>query len=218
MKGQGSPRGVVERGHRRVLLAGNDIKVGRVRRERLAEQFLGEFRHVRHILVGANGRRCGVAMELRHRSNLGRNSGFEPSDKVRDLGTKRAGIDMGLVDCDMAPVGTENASEQRGIIGTQEQVLEHRVVGQEDVGRVFANCLTRDDLVAELFLARVLALPLYDCLFRRGFRVSGVATEGDVRTSKKLPQSLELVICQGIHGIENHGPDAAGWSLFLELR
>ena len=71
---------------------------------------------------------------------------------------------MRLVDGNMPPVRTEGTAEQRRILGTKEEVLEHRIVGEQDVGRILANLLAGYDFVRKLELPGILFLPFLERL------------------------------------------------------
>ena len=214
---KGSPRLFVQGILWLVLLARHHVEVVALAGERLAEEVLGEHCDLGHIFLGADGGGRGVAMKLRQLARLGFDASLQAAQQVRDLGSERAGVDMGLVDGNVPPVSAEGPSEQRRVLGTQQEVLEHRVVGEQDVRRVLADLLARDDLVGELVLAGVLLFPLRKRLRLSLLGVAGVAAEGDVGALQQHAEPLELVICQGVHRIEDHGSDASGMPLLFEL-
>ena len=112
-KGQCAPNLVVQGILGLVLHTRDDVQVRGVAREGLSEKVLGEHGNLRHVLVGADCRRRGVAVQLRQAAGLGLDSCLEPAQQVGDLGSESAGVDVRLVDGDVPPVGTERTTEKR---------------------------------------------------------------------------------------------------------
>ena len=129
---------------------------------------------------------------------------------------------MGLVDHDVGPVGGVLAVEERAIRGTQEQVLEHGVVGEQDVRGRALHLLAGDELVGQRFLAVVELLVFLDRSLGGLFRLAGVAAECDVRDIlEHLAQTLDLVVGERVHGVKQKcthaGAEFAGVALAQQV-
>ena len=142
---------------------------------------------------------------------------LKAAQQVCDFSSEGTGVDMRLVDGDMPPVRTEGLAEQRRILRTKEEILEHRIVGEQDVGRILANLLAGYDFVRKLDLSGILFLPFLERLGLGLLGVAGVTTEGDIGAFQKHTESLELVVRKSVHRIENHGANASGAALISEL-
>ena len=80
-------------------------------------------------------------MKFGHVADFGRYASFQPANQVRNLGSERTRVDVRLIDSDMTPVRTKNASEQRSVLGTEKQVLKHGIVREQDVRGVRTDFL-----------------------------------------------------------------------------
>ena len=120
--------------------------------ERGVEQLGGEVRHRLRMVAdgGARGDR------LERRVVLAAPDAFaEPAQQHADLLGLGAVVDVRLVEHDEPPVPAVLSLEQFHVGRAEQQVLEHRVVGEQQVRRVVAHLLTAEQLVRQPWLARV---------------------------------------------------------------
>ena len=100
-------------------------------RERLPEELRGEFGNrppVFVALAGGNGSAGGNAPERTLPSPVAQ-ALLEPPDQHPRFHASRATILMRLVEDDELPVHTSSGVKKWAVVGTDKQVLQHRVVG-----------------------------------------------------------------------------------------
>src|ERR1035437_8337888 len=97
------------------------------------------------------------------------------------------------------------------ILRSQEQVLQHGEVAQQDVGRGVSNLMARETLVriANFVFLRLRQL----CSIVWG--ITGIAPKGDLRQRREeVAKPTKLVICKCIQRINDNGSNAG--ALILE--
>ncbi len=115
---------------------------------------------------------------------------------------------MRLVQHDEAPVPAVRPLEQVHVRGAQQQVLQHRVVGQQQVRRAVAHLGSGEQLVREPGLARVQGLEQGGALGGPLRCLPGVPAERDLGCAREhLPQPAHLVVGQGVHRVQQQRPD-----------
>ena len=173
--------------------------------ERGVEQLGGEVRHRPRMVAdgGARGDR------LERRVVLAAPDAFaEPAQQHADLLGLRPVVDVRLVEHDEPPVAAVLSLEQFHVGRAEQQVLEHRVVGEQQVRRVVAHLLTAEQLVRQPWLARVQRLVERRALGGALRGVTGVAAESDLRRVGQQPaQPAELVVGQRVHRIQQQRPN-----------
>ena len=134
---------------------------------------------------------------------------LQPAQQHGDLDARRAVVDVGLVQHDEAPEPPRLAVEELTILGPEQQVLQHGVVGDEDVGRRLTHPLAADQLIGQEGLVGEL---LTDEGFSAGlllFGLARVAAKSNGGVMGQVPaEALQLVVGQGVHGIEEQRPHA----------
>ena len=115
---------------------------------------------------------------------------------------------MHLIKDDELPVPTFGSIKQAGVLGPEQEVFEHRVVGQQNVRRLFAYCFPGDPFVTERFLIQLAPVSLISrsVLF---LGVTDVAPERHLwETLQERPKPLHLVVGESVHRIEEKRPYA----------
>ena len=111
------------------------------------------------------------------------------ADEHRDVRALAAPVGVQLVeDEELEALG---GPHQLTVLAAREQQLQHHVVRQEDVRRIVANRLAD----GAPFLPRIAC----EAHRRPAFRVALV---------EKLPELLGLAVGEGVHGVDDDGPDA----------
>ena len=181
---------------RRLALRGDQVAVGELGVEQRANE-VEDFRAAGRVVgaeAGAGGDDLrGLLAGLLHPRH-------EPAQQQRDLRPLGARVGVRLVHHDEPP----RPGEQRRVVRPQQQVLEHRVVGDEQLRRPAAEHFARDDLVRR----GVGVQPAGVGLFRRRHLGVDVAAEGDRRAGEDAAERLQLVVDQRVHRVEQERVDA----------
>ena len=204
------------------VLAGRVVRVPRERRvEQLRREVHDRFRAVAHGGAGRDHLKRRGAFQRNRRSFLMEGLVLETAQQHADFLGFRPVVDVGLVEDHEPPVAAVRALEQVHVCRAKQQVLQHRVVGEQQVRRGLAHLGAGQQLVREPGLARVERVEE-----RRAFggplrRLAGVPAERDVRRVRQhLPQAAHLVVGEGVHRVQQEGTDAgaerAGFALFDE--
>ncbi len=104
---------------------------------------------------------------------------FQPAEEHRDLYPLGAAVNVGLVQDEEAPVPAGLPVKEDAVLRPEEEVFQHGVVGQQDVGRPGLHLTAAEEFVGdarlagELFLEAGFGPPV---LF---LRLAGIAAEGD---------------------------------------
>ena len=159
-----------------------------LRRERHAEKRLRHFRHFALLLVAASAARHGGGGA--DAEEVVAEGVAAAANEHRDIGALAPAIGMQLVEDEEleAPGG----SHQLAVLTSREQKLQHHVVGEKDVGRVGP-----DGLAGVAPLLPGIAVEANPAL---AFRVAPV---------DELPELLVLAVGEGVHRVDDDGPDAA---------
>ena len=122
---------------------------------------------------------------------------LEPAYEARNLGGQGASVAMQLVQHEEV----KGRPEEHPVLLPDQEELELLVVGQQDVGGVGADLPPRQPFR----LGRRLGVRL-----GRRLAISGVERErdGQARPSEQPAQTIELVVRQGVHRVEEDGLDA----------
>src|SRR5690606_37656236 len=127
----------------------------------------------------------------------------QPSQQHADLDARRAVVDVGFVGDKEAPVVAGGAVEQLGVLWPQQQVFQHGVVGQQDVGRSGAHGGAGDKFVGRRVVELFAPAESSQRLIRGFLRLAGVAAIGDGRvTPQQRAQAQQLVVSQRVHRVE----------------
>ena len=174
------------------------VGVGRVPLERRVEEQPGRERHHR-LRVVADGGAGGDALQ----AAAGGDPVAQAAQQHRQLGGLGPVVDVRLVQGDEAPVPGVLALEQVEVGGAQQQVLQHRVVGEQQVRRLAPHLLAADELVGQRVALAVQAVVRVAGLPVAVLGVAGVAAEGDVRAAgEQFPQPFELVVGERVHRVQ----------------
>ena len=111
------------------------------------------------------------------------------ADEHRDVRALAAPVGMQLVE-DEEPE-TLCGPHQRAVLAAREQQLQHHVVRQKDIRRIAANRLA--------FVAPFLPRVARETHRRPAFRIT---------PAEKLPELFVLAVGEGVHGVDDDGPDA----------
>ncbi len=104
---------------------------------------------------------------------------------------------------DEPPLRISARCEKHHVKWPYQQILEHRVVGQQQVGRIVTHLLATQDLVAEHRLTDIELGKRLPRSHRIGLGLAGVTTKCDRRISRKdLPEPLHLIIGQRVHWVQ----------------
>ena len=167
--------------------------------ERRTEEATGEAQKLGTLLIRAGRSRGADDGEL---TRLQPHVLAESTKQRCDLGTENSGEEVNLVHHEVRrrPMG-----EELPVASPKQQELELQVVRDEDVGRRLAHRLARPEEVVGSVARprrtpRVARVPLR-C-------VTGVAAEGHARVAQQTGQTLELVVGQGVHRIDEDRADA----------
>ena len=190
--------------YRAIDVACDDIDVFSGRFKRLSKQIRCKLGDFRQVIFGTHGCRCRVTVQVAWDRGSLRNAGLEAPKQKGDFGTQRPGVHMGFVNGDVTPAGSKCPGKERRVTRAQQKVLKHRVVCQQYVGRSLAHLVTRDQLVGKTLSVWVLFIPLAQGSIHLLLRVARIAPKRNVRSRKQFAQTFKLVVCQGIHRIENH--------------
>ncbi len=119
---------------------------------------------------------------------------------------------MRFVEHDELPALASAIVKQWAVVGADEQVLQHRVVGEQDVGRSVAHFVAEYHFTREAFLGPPIGVAppvpaVLGCL-------ADVLTECRTETRPRLTQAptdvaqpVSLVVGERVHRVEDHGPD-----------
>ncbi|MCS1410574.1 MAG: hypothetical protein M2R45_03769 [Verrucomicrobia subdivision 3 bacterium] len=115
-----------------------------------------------------------------------------------------------------------SAVEQRAVVRANEQVLQHGVVRQQDVGRRLSHLITKYKLSRQPALgARRSVTPSVPGILRC---LSDVLPERRFESRLRLAQfpadrtqPLTLIVRQRIHGVEDQGPHSWFFQLLIEV-
>ncbi len=183
----------------------DDVLSGRVRLaplERLAKELLGEFHELRVVLHAAPQRCTGgetpqpAPLALQHPV-------LQSPKQVGHLGSLSTVVDVGLVQHEELPAPGVRTVEERSVVGTEEEVLQHGVVGEQQMRRPFLHDLPRDQLVRVQGGARVSLLKIALGPQLRLLGLTGVAAECDLgQRSEQASEALHLIVGQRIHRVE----------------
>lgn len=126
---------------------------------------------------------------------------------------------MCLVEGNEGPVV---ALKQREVGRPEKEVLQHRVIGQQDVRRAGTHLFPAQELVGQPLLVGIHGREQGLCVFVSLLRLPGVAAEGQAAlSSQQCPKSLDLVVGQRVHRVEeqrtNSGPQLAAGAFGDEL-
>ena len=92
--------------------------------------------------------------------------------------------------------------EELDVPRTQEEVFEHGVVGEEDMGRVRLHLLAAELLVGQQCLTGMEGLEVPLGVFCRVLGLPGVAPEGDLGdVGQECSEPLELVVGESVHRV-----------------
>src|SRR4051812_27482889 len=110
--------------------------------EWFVEERAGVFEELREILA-ATSQRCARRKALQSSAFGGHHPVADATEQHRDLGSGGAVIDMRFVQGDGAPVAARLAVEQGTVTWSEQQVLEHREVREQDRRRLVLHLLAR---------------------------------------------------------------------------
>ena len=129
--------------------------------------------------------------------------GLEAADQARDLRAEHARVGVDLVEDEVARL---DALEEAAVLLAQEELLQHRVVGEQDVGRALRQLAA----VVALLLGGVLGARVGagGGLVERG--VARVAAERHAGAAELPAQADELVVREGVHRVDDDGADGSG--------
>ena len=130
---------------------------------------------------------------------------------------------MRLIEHDEPPVPAVLALEQIDIRRAQQQVLQHRVVGEQQVRRAVPHLLPAEQLAGQPGLPGVELLEQRRTLARPFRGISRIVPERDVRESlENLAQPAHLVVGERVHRVQQQRahprPEDAGGVFCDELR
>gem|GEM_PF-5139442 len=193
------------------------VGVGRVPLERRVEEQPGRERHHR-LRVVADGGAGGDALQ----AAAGGDPVAQAAQQHRQFGGLGPVVDVRLVQGDEPPVPGVLALEQVEVGGAQQQVLQHRVVGEQQVRRPAPHLLAADELVGQRVALAVQAVVGVEGLPVAVLGLAGVAAEGDVRAAgEQFPQPFELVVGERVHRVQQQRaharPELAAPVLLLQL-
>src|SRR5690606_18349557 len=134
---------------------------------------------------------------------------LEATEKHCHFDPRSAIVGVRLIEHDEAPVAGCVAVEEDGVRRAQQEVLEHRVIGKQDVGWPLLHLLAAQKLVRQGLDPWELLAETVQRRLTRLLRLADVATEGDVwRGGQQVTQPLDLVIGQSVHRVEEKCADA----------
>ena len=118
---------------------------------------------------------------------------------------------MRLVQHDELPMTSSFTIEEETVVGTDKQVFQHRVVGEQDVGRRAPHVLAKYEFSGQAALGarggvapivpgvfRCLANVLPECRLELGCCI--------VQVFADFAKALALVVRKCVHGVQDHGP------------
>ena len=216
-------KGAFERAKKGMVASGRSATVGSKRitehyegsGERFSEEFRCEFGYrllVFATLAGGDCRAGGDAPERSAPSSVTQ-ALLQAPDQHSHFHALGAAILVRLVEDDELPMLASSVVEQGTVVRADQQVLQHRVVGQQDVRWRLPHLVAKDEFAWQAALRssggvsplipgafRRLAYVLPECRLEIGPRVPQVSTD--------CSEPLALVVRQSVHGVQDHRPCA----------
>ena len=134
---------------------------------------------------------------------------LEPPDEHPHFHALRSAILVCLVEHNELPVSGSSGVEERAVVWTNEQVLQHGVVGQQDVRWRLPHLVAKNEFVwhAIIRVRRGIAPRIVGILWS----LSNVLPERWLEPGCRIAQfltdhaePLALIVRQRIHGVEDH--------------
>ncbi len=179
--------------------------IARLPLERGVEQLAGEVHDRGRVVADRGAGRDGLQCAAPGHPVV------QPAQQHAELLGLGAVVHMGLVQDQEPPVPAVDPLEQVHVRRAEQQILQHGVVGEQQVRRAGAHLLPAEQLVRQALPAGVELVEQGSALARPLGGIAGVAAERDGGYGgQQLPQPLQLVVGQGVHRVEQQRPHAGG--------